>query len=252
VAQEIWRPLVREIEARWMERFGAAEVTALRELLQEIVEELDLDLPYYLPVLGHGMVARVSFGEMVAAEGRGGETAAGLPFYALVSQVLLAFTLEFEREAEVSLALSANVVRILDESGVRRRDLPRLSSISREAVSMSLSFLEKRGYVTVEPDPRGGRTALVRLTQTGREAQATYHRLAAEIEERWCVRFGNDVIDDLRRSLERLVGEPGAASSRLFTGLRPYRDGWRAHHPMPETLPHYPMVLHRGGYPDGS
>jgi hypothetical protein len=42
----------------------------------------------------------------------------------------------------------------------------------------------------------------------------------------------------------------------------PYPDGWRAHPPylsqteaMPAqaaALPHYPMVSHRGGYPDGS
>jgi hypothetical protein len=30
------------------------------------------------------------------------------------------------------------------------------------------------------------------------------------------------------------------------------RSLWRASVPNPETLPHYPMVLHRGGYPDGS
>jgi hypothetical protein len=45
--------------------------------------------------------------------------------------------------------------------------------------------------------------------------------------------------------------------------LRPYPDGWRAQRPYVTqttavvadpagTLPHYPMVLHRGGWPDGS
>jgi len=35
-------------------------------------------------------------------------------------------------------------------------------------------------------------------------------------------------------------------------GLEPYPDGWRAEVRRPEALPHYPMVLHRVGYPDGS
>ena len=35
-------------------------------------------------------------------------------------------------------------------------------------------------------------------------------------------------------------------------GLQPYPDGWRAKVRAPETLPHHPMVLHRGGFPDGS
>jgi hypothetical protein len=38
----------------------------------------------------------------------------------------------------------------------------------------------------------------------------------------------------------------------LFRGLGPYADGWRASVHKPDTLPHYPMVLHRGGFPDGS
>jgi len=66
------------------------------------------------------------------------------------------------------------------------------------------------------------------------------------------VRFGTDNIGNLRESLERLVSEPTAQLSPLFKGLEPYPDGWRASVRKPDTLPHYPMVLHRGGFPDGS
>ncbi len=45
------------------------------------------------------------------------------------------------------------------------------------------------------------------------------------------------------------LGGPG---SPLFTGLEPDPAGWRGAVRKPRTLPHYPMVLHRGGYPDGS
>jgi hypothetical protein len=34
--------------------------------------------------------------------------------------------------------------------------------------------------------------------------------------------------------------------------MTPYPEGWRASVATSETLPHYPMVLHRGGYPDGA
>jgi hypothetical protein len=54
--------------------------------------------------------------------------------------------------------------------GLRDGDLPRLSGVSKEAISMAMGFLQARGYALVEP----------------------------------------------------------------------------------ETLPHYPMILHRGAYPDGS
>jgi hypothetical protein len=65
-------------------------------------------------------------------------------------------------------------------------------------------------------------------------------------------RLGKDTIHTLRELLERLVGEPDAQPSPLFRGLEPYPDGWRASVRKPDTLPHYPMVLHRGGFPDGS
>ena len=48
-------------------------------------------------------------------------------------------------------------------------------------------------------------------------------------------------------------GDPGdPAHSPLMAGLEPYPDNWRAGTPPPRTLPHFPMVLHRGGFPDGS
>ena len=53
----------------------------------------------------------------------------------------------------------------------------------------------------------------------------------------------------LRSSLEPLAaGRPPV----LFGGLEPYPDNWRASVRRPATLPHFPVVLHRGGYPDGS
>lgn len=38
----------------------------------------------------------------------------------------------------------------------------------------------------------------------------------------------------------------------LFGGLEPYPGNWRASVRRPATLPYFPVVLHRGGYPDGS
>jgi hypothetical protein len=44
-----------------------------------------------------------------------------LPLSALLSRVLLASAIEFERESDLSLAISANVLRVLDETGVGSR-----------------------------------------------------------------------------------------------------------------------------------
>jgi hypothetical protein len=50
------------------------------------------------------------------------------------------------------------------------------------------------------------------------------------------------------------VGQLPALRERspLFAGLKPYPDGWRGDVRPADTLPWFPMVLHRGGWPDGS
>jgi DNA-binding MarR family transcriptional regulator len=251
-ASGVWRPLSDVIETRWQERFGADEIGTLRASLQALVDQLDVELPHYLPVVKQGMFAGTPRDDgRVVAEREGGR-ASGLDLPALLSQVLLAFTIEFERESEVSLPMMANVVRVLDEQGVRLRDLPHRAGVSKQAISMAVKFLEQQGYVRVEPDPAASRTKRVRLTAKGRDAQDVYPRLLSEVEQRWAARFGTDLLRTLRESLERLVGAADGDPSPLSAGLVPHAGGWRASRAMPDGLPHSPMVLHRGGWPDGS
>ena len=152
----------------------------------------------------------------------------------------------------MSLAISANVLRLVQEEGTAVRDLPRQAAVSKEAIAISLSFLGKRGYVTVKSRPAGSGGKLLLLTPRGRDAQATYRQRVWAIEERWQAQFGSSAVGELRESFESLVGDQAAQRSPLFRGLDPYPNGWRASLPRPEGLPHYPMLLHRGGFPDGS
>jgi DNA-binding MarR family transcriptional regulator len=250
-AQEIWGPVFGVIEKRWEERFGKAEIGELRESLAAIVGKIDLELPECLPILGYGLFSRGPDHERRASAAREDGSHSRLTLPAMVSEVLLEFAIEFERESALSLAISANVVRVLDEKGTRVRDIPLLSGVSKEAIAMARGILQKARLIVVEADP-AGRGKVVRLTAKGREAQNAYHRLVGAIEERWETRFGKDVVRKLRESLERLVGDATAQGAPLFQGLEPHPSGWRASVRKPETLPHYPMVLHRGGYPDGS
>jgi DNA-binding MarR family transcriptional regulator len=244
-AQEVWRPLPAVIEERWRARCGADAIEELRAALGSIASQVDIELPAYLPVLGFGLVP-AHFDDARPAPGRS-DLPMDLP--ALLSQVLLVFALEFERESELSLAICANALRVLEaDDGVRVRDLPRRTGVSKEAVSVMTGFLDRRGYAVVEADPTLARTKLVRLTAKGQAARASSLALLGAVEARWPPRFGAREVDRLRASLETLAGD----GSSLFEGLTPYPDGWRASVPAPEVLPHYPTVLHRGGWPDGS
>jgi DNA-binding MarR family transcriptional regulator len=223
--------------------------------LSAIVDRVDLELPDCLPILGYGLFSSGRLGAATFAP-RSKETArpdgdANLPLSSLLSRVLLAFAVDFEEGSRLSLAMTSNVLRVLTKDGVRVRDLPILTGVSKEAVAMSVGFLEKHGCVTVEPVPPPGRGQRVRLTPRGHIAQQVTGNLVADVEDHWQTRFGTDAVRSLRSSLEPIVGD-GTAQSPLFGGLTPYPDGWRADVRAPSTLPHYPMVLHRGGYPDGS
>ncbi len=237
-AQEIWAPLFGEIEERWRTRFEEGAFDRLRKSLEALVQQFDFGLPDCLPILGYGLFSRVKLMPKPAGS-------PDLTLATLLSKSLLAFAIEFERKSIVSLAIGANVLRMLTKQGVRVRDLPRLSGVSKEAMAMALGYLQKRELIVIGPDPEGSRNKIVALTSAGIDAQTAYRRSLAAIEKRWEARFGLDTIHNLRESIEGIAG-------KLFLGLEPYPGGWRASVPKPGTLPHYPMVLHRGGYPDGS
>ncbi len=251
-AQAVWRPLFGAIEERWQERFGKDEIGQLRESLWALISRIDVELPDCLPILGYGLFSRGPDRKRRTPGGRPDGIGTLLPLPALLSRVLLLFAIEFERESDLSLAISANVLRVLDEKGVRVRDLPLLTGVSKEALAAAMGVLQKKRAAVVESDKTGRLTKVARLTPKGREAQQSYRRLVAIIEARWQARFGKDTIDTLRDSLVALARESTARPSPLLSGLEPSPDGWRASVPKPSTLPHYPMVLHRGGFPDGS
>jgi hypothetical protein len=242
-AAGIWPVLAGEIEARWRKRFGADEVGALREALVTVDKAIETLLPEFLPV--------VSSTQAMALELPSVETRAAsddLSLVTLLAHALLAYTIDFEDASPVSLPLSANVFRVLGETGVAVRELPVLTGVSKEAVEVSLTALARTEYVVVEGAPASKRT--VHVTPAGAKLQAEQRRLHTRVGKRWDA--------DLRTSLERILDHPD-----LSSGLRPHPTGWRASKPYAQQteavladplgrLPHYPMVLHRGGWPDGS
>jgi hypothetical protein len=244
MAQQIWKPLFGVIEERWRERFGGLEVDALRGALAEVVEDLDSGLPDCMPILGYGLLCRGPDAKL------GLPVATDEPFTlpALLARVLLPLALEFEQESRLSLAICANVLRVLDKAGVKLRDLPELSGVSKESIAMAMGILKKWKLVVVAKE---GSWQVVRLTAPGVEARRAYEEGLRRLEARWVERFG-DRVGRVRAALEPIAGDGTVEGSPLFQGLEPYPEGWRAMVRPPKVLPHFAMVLHRGGYPDGS
>jgi hypothetical protein len=249
-ARQAWLPQAGLIEERWQERFGAGQIGQLRDCLLAVARQLDPGLPDCLPILGLELHSQGPDPALPPRPDR--VDMAGLPLSALLSRVLLSFAVEYERESALSLAVSANLLRVLDTEGTRLRDLPALAGISKEAARWAMGILVRRRFAAEEPDPAASRGKIARLAAPGVEAQRAYYELLATVEQRWRERFTDGTISALRQALEALAVGPAGEPSPLFGALEPYPDNWRASVRRPAILPYFPMVLHRGGYPDGS
>ena len=227
-------------------------------------------LPLYLPVVGFADGMRSVFRDLreLVALGLASVELGGYDLSGLLSAVLLAFTLEYESISKLPLPISANVLRVIPDDdgggGVRVSDVPLLGGVSREGSTSALGFLERNAYVELGPDPSGRRGKFVRPTERGRRARDGRAPIAARVEAGWEERFGAAAVGRLRDVLTAVASHRAEGGrSSLALGLEPYPDGWRSRPPyLAQTkavltdpagaLPRHPMVLHRGGYPDGS
>ena len=237
IAAEVWPRLVGEVEERWVERFGRSTATDLIEELTSFDSPVDVRLPDFPPILGSANGLRVDL-PVEARDWKGSPQ-----LVCLLARALLAYTVGFEKRSGHSLALWANVVRLL-ENPTPVKELPERGGISREAANVAMTVLRKAGLATVEGN-------VVCLTDPGQQVRSECQRAQAALDDEWSGNGG------LGRVLNTVVEGP------LVQGLRPHPNGWRSRKPYlarteamlarpTEVLPHYPMVLHRGGWPDGS
>jgi hypothetical protein len=239
-ARRLWPRAVADAEQRWRARFGDAAVGSLRDALLLALRPSAGQMPWAPPEVHPSDGLRSHVVNVPVADSAGAD--GDVPLGGLMGQALAALTLEHERGSRVSLPLAADVLRVIDDRVVALRDLPRLSGVSKEAVAMATGFLGRGKLAEIRP----GR--LIALTARGHAALEDYRARAA--------RPGHE---RLRAGLEAIVWQRAA----LAEGLRPPDGGWRSGKPyLAQTqriladptaaLPWQPMVLHRGGWPDGA
>lgn len=229
LAQQTWAPLPAEVDARWVDRWP--EVAKLRAALERVVSIADRELPDHLPVNG-GHDGRVTLPH------RPPRPTADLDVGTLLAKALLLFTLDVEATSPVALVHSANVLRALAERPILQRDLPKAMGVAKETTSVVTGTVRREGYVTISASTE------VAITDAGRQAAADADAIVAAVEANWP--------SELRAHLEPLVGDGTVEGSALVEAIRPPEGTWRHRRPQPQTLPHHPVISHRGGYPDGS
>ncbi|HUR48237.1 MAG TPA: hypothetical protein VMY88_01720, partial [Acidimicrobiales bacterium] len=141
-----------------------------------------------------------------------------LPLSALLSQALVAYTIEFDNEYEqraphittvarsgglgewpgpwlTSQVMWTNFIRYIGENGTPVRDLQAMACLSEPAIKSRLHHLEWWRYLTFAPAPGETRAKpryrdlLVHLTPHGRTARDHWKPLNAAIDKRWKARF---------------------------------------------------------------
>jgi hypothetical protein len=141
------------------------------------------------------------------------------PLSALLSQVLVAYTIEFDNEFErqtgtnLSLVVWSNLMRFCTPEGVSIRALADHSLAPVERLKTQLGCLERWGFVVLQPGKRDGWGSargmkndwIVRPSERGVRAINTWPSLFKWIESRWQTRFGNPTLRRLCDHLQTIA-----------------------------------------------
>lgn len=234
VARRLWPETVEAVEARWHARFGADVVETLRRSLADLA----VGMPWALPEVAPSDGFRTHL-----IDGDSGCDGDQLPLVVLLGRALTALTVRAEAPSRVSLPLAENLLEVLADRATSRAGLPGRTGLSKEAIAMAVGFLTRQGLAVSSPDRS------VSLTAPGAAALVDHRSRVVTTAD-----YGG-----LGAALAAVLAQPDA----LRVGLEPPPGCWRAKHPyLAQTrrlqadpvaaLPRHPMVLHRGGWPDGS
>ena len=236
IALEAFPIALAETEAAWRKELGTPPIEAIAALTARLEETKPL--PPCLSTLNYGLYTTPN--EHPDTSPAMGPYDNSLP--ALLAKFLYAFALDYERESFLALAVSANVLRLIPPQGVAVRTLPAASGIARGAMANALKLLLKSNsvthYVTTEFTGKA-----LRRTGRGNDSHALFEETIAAVETQWRKQFGTKLIDQLKAL---------PSAKHLLAATKPQPGNWRANVPAPTHLPWFPIILHRGGFPDGS
>ena len=258
-AQADWAPLPLEIEHRWRARFGARLVDEVRGCTRSLLATDTAPLPLHLPVVG-GDGMRVDADAVGRLRRRVHEDDQDLA--ALLSGVTVRFAMDLESGTKLSAPM-VTFLTPLRGQGCLVKDLPVRTGVAPEALGSALSFLSLRDLAVVAPDPQSQRLRRARLTDRGERAERRCRHLLGQVERDWRQKYGSTLIDRLRDALGLLLDHETGGHSTMAACLSAPPGGWRSRAPYARRLeamisdprrglPRYPVVTHRGGFPDGS
>lgn len=221
---ETFPEVIADVEGSWTTRYGSGAVSEFRAALSQELQLEGSPCAQFMPLLDEEHRAPSHQPEPIELE--------PLCLGSIISRVVLAQAYRIERDLPISLALSANIVRVAGDEGVLVRDIPVRSGVAKQEATTMTNFLVRNGHAVIEVDPKSKNAKRLRLTHSGEAASEAYQVAIDQWDPA-----------ELRRSVGAL---PTNVRELHTTG------GWRRRVKAPDTLPHFPVVTGHGGYPDGS
>jgi hypothetical protein len=231
-ARDRWGDLVVSTEQEWCAKVGGTTAKSLRGALERFVSGLDLELPHYPMTYGSADPSAVGGATVAARPGppripphgtdwvpvvrAAGDTVSALPLPALLSQALIAFTIDFEERARFPMALAAGLARAMPGGALPLRDVPPFLGVN----GAGKSLLERHGIVRVNGE---GAHRIATLTPSGIRIRESYEATMLGVARAWRERYGDDIVDDLSASLaavdDQLAGDlPDHVLVRYLSG----------------------------------
>ena len=206
--------LVDTVQEDWRQRFGGG-IGRLREALASVVDRLPVELPHHVSGYGAGDPS-VTGGDYVLEEPgppripahgqdwpvvirEPGSAVGDLPLPSLLSQVLAAFAIDYERERLGSLSVVSNFLRFVGDEGISLERAQALGGVSGNGKTLHERHLD----VVVEPGRARDKGRRVYLTPKSRRMRDAYPHLVTEIEQKWCEAYG-DAVAAMRSALNAM------------------------------------------------
>jgi hypothetical protein len=218
-------------ERRWSTRVDA-EGAGLRAALAGLVGQFDLELPHYpisygsadFSVTGGGFRSGQLGPPRIPAHGQDwapvvrpdGDTTTGLGLTALLSQLLVAFSIDYTEACGAALVVAEGLVRGFGTKNiVPMKNLPPVLGVN----GGGRSALERHGVVSIRPDPNNARGRLAHLSPLGQQVRDTYGVRVQDVESDWAAGFGRSNVATIRHTLETMLAafQPGHPDALVAT-----------------------------------
>jgi hypothetical protein len=189
-----WRLLERAAEQRWCAQVGASRAAKLRAALEHVVAAFPLEHPHYPASYGPAD-ARILGGRGVEWKPvlRAHKTVSHLPLYALLSQAIVKYAMDFEELSPVALSLSTSILDRIPAAGLPVREL-------RNPVGVSA--LTRHGFIRLSGS---GASQKAFLAAKGHAVVDAYYQRIEAVEREWRERFSSERISALGCALEEVA-----------------------------------------------